>query len=143
MRDADDISKVFPTHVGVFLDLTPADFRRLSLPHARGGVSSIIRRRSCPALSSPRTWGCFRDARLDEKFNIVFPTHVGVFPIFWIASRPSLRLPHARGGVSLRTGCGPVVLCLPHARGGVSWIDSLLKRAYWSSPRTWGCFYPY
>ena len=30
---------------------------------------------------------------------------------------------------------------LPHARGGVSPHASDLRTAWWSSPRTWGCFY--
>ena len=51
----------------------------------------------------------------------VFPTHVGVFLHEGISRAMGMRLPHARGGVSLRRRhrlhAGP------------------------SSPRTWGCFF--
>ena len=33
---------VFPTHVGVFLPLTPSSLTPSCLPHACGGVSSIL-----------------------------------------------------------------------------------------------------
>ncbi|STV31849.1 Uncharacterised protein [Klebsiella pneumoniae subsp. ozaenae] len=51
---------------------------------------------------------------------IVFPTHVGVFLHRVTIRRPTVRLPHARGGVSKDSG-----------------ID---KHKQESSPRTWGCF---
>ena len=51
----------------------------------------------------------------------VFPTHVGVFLLPAAPHRSASRLPHARGGVSIRTRG-------PSSRGR-------------SSPRTWGCFY--
>ncbi len=47
-------------HVGVFLVVTSAYDAIYSLPHARGGVSSIV-----------------SDYLID---NGVFPMHVGVFP---------------------------------------------------------------
>ena len=50
----------------------------------------------------------------------VFPTHVGVFPSGRSTSIPTTRLPHARGGVSVRGG---------HPLHDLE-----------SSPRTWGCF---
>ena len=52
---------------------------------------------------------------------MVFPTHVGVFPI--------------EGALS------PEQAGLPHARGGVSKSGRSLGRWLGSSPRTWGCFY--
>ena len=52
--------------------------------------------------------------------NSVFPTCVGVFPLpEELPARP-LRLPHVRGGVSVRTR-----------------IDQKRQE---SSPRAWGCF---
>ena len=53
---------------------------------------------------------------------MVFPTHVGVF-----LQGPRMRLSPCR---------------LPHARGGVSVGCSRHGLLQWSSPRTWGCFYP-
>ena len=50
---------VFPTPVGVF----PCSYHQLvgacCLPHARGGVSYIVRKRCKRHESSPRPWGCF------------------------------------------------------------------------------------
>ena len=52
-------SRVFPTHVGVFLRIRIRVSIRVSLPHARGGVSVRQRVSISGTLSSPRTWGCF------------------------------------------------------------------------------------
>ena len=65
-------------------------------------------------------WGCFYDKRFQNPFDVVFPTHVGVF---------------------LETaGWEKVQYSLPHACGGVSWtlIERIPDDA--SSPRMWGCF---
>ena len=51
---------VFPMHVGVFLRHLIGSRSQTGLPHARGGVSSIV-----------------SDYLID---NGVFPMHVGVFP---------------------------------------------------------------
>ena len=75
---------------------------------------------SCASLSSPRTWGCFHGRRRRLDCEMVFPTHVGVFP-----HRPPL---------------GALGWSLPHARGGVSSRMDFLHKASTSSPRTWGCF---
>ena len=77
-------------------------------------------RRGYRFQSSPRTGGCF--SRLYRVFvwSIVFPTHVGVFPLHEIALDKAKSLPHARGGVSF-----------------------FMENDLWnlkSSPRTWGCF---
>ncbi len=90
------------------------------LPHARGGVSQYGAIFHSLTASSPRPWGCFRIALQSQKAVWVFPTPVGVFLTVdtWIA---------IMGG-------------LPHARGGVSQSSHVLQRAFWSSPRPWGCF---
>ena len=111
---------VFPTHVGVFLDDMMTDEYCQSLPHARGGVS---KKPSLPLPfrgSSPRTWGCFSPVDTIAATGLVFPTHVGVFPTTRPMLPPSVRLPHARGGVS----------------------PGRIQPSVWSSssPRTWGCF---
>ena len=67
-------------HVGVFLVVTSAYDAIYSLPHARGGVSSIV-----------------SDYLID---NGVFPMHVGVFPFMTTSDDSKGSLPHARGGVS-------------------------------------------
>ncbi len=71
-------------------------------------------------MSSPRTWGCFYTLSSLTYIEMVFPTHVGVFPCCSSRVEPAFRLPHARGGVSTSSG-----------------RRSLMR---WSSPRTWGCF---
>tara|TARA_R110000851_G_scaffold86648_3_gene188293 strand:- start:73689 stop:74066 length:378 start_codon:yes stop_codon:yes gene_type:complete len=93
--------------------------------------------------------------------KLVFPTPVGVFPRYETFAWDSIRLPHARGGVS---GWGdlfrsysdvfptPVGVFpsppmpkqqrprLPHARGGVSQVNHSAGGGLLSSPRPWGCF---
>ena len=113
---------VFPTHVGVFLFLYDQPAMTLGLPHARGGVSAQALVLGSAQQSSPRTWGCFRQARTHLQAVGVFPTHVGVFLRLVSLSGISERLPHARGGVSKLT------------------LDAAIEEA--SSPRTWGCFRP-
>ncbi len=90
------------------------------LPHARGGVSSLVELVGRWQSSSPRTWGCFLGACNLSHRDVVFPTHVGVFPL----------------AGSITTGN----YCLPHARGGVSKGQNERKNRQLSSPRTWGCF---
>ena len=73
---------VFPTLVGVFLNSEP--FRPLisGLPHARGGVSSLPSFESSVLGSSPRSWGCFQGRGRSCCHTGVFPTLVGVFPMY-------------------------------------------------------------
>ena len=86
--------------MGVFLQ-SPFNKRTLaSLPHARGGVSHSK---------------IFAGTGLK-----VFPTLVGVFPIWLFQFTCRFCLPHARGGVSGR----PLT--------EIDWDES--------SPRSWGCF---
>ena len=91
---------VFPTHVGVFLTACTSSACASGLPHARGGVSVVSQARAEDVESSPRTWGCFRLARFLLPAPWVFPTHVGVFLFSDHRAASSMRLPHARGGVS-------------------------------------------
>ena len=92
----------------------------ICLPHARGGVSKSIDISSFKQRSSPRTWGCFPTGTRRRIHSQVFPTHVGVFPIYLALASCCSRLPHARGGVS------------------TSNMKDLFL--FVSSPRTWGCF---
>ena len=148
--------------MGVFLALTNSPSLDSSLPHARGGVSSFPDIFYGAVESSPRTWGCFDPGSMGMSIGYVFPTHVGVFLRFVKMPIASIRLPHARGGVSpakmspmCRSGSSPRTwgcfridpclrrdgIRLPHARGGVSRDAVRLLRRDRSSPRTWGCFY--
>ena len=112
--------KVFPTPVGVFLNLAVGIIVVWSLPHARGGVSHAYYRKQRRIPSSPRPWGCFFINDYAKGRDHVFPTPVGVFPSSRYSPSSSLRLPHARGGVS-----------------GIATGGRLFKM---SSPRPWGCF---
>ena len=113
-------ARVFPTPVGVFLDLLPNDDFGGGLPHARGGVSGRDYVTWLFNASSPRPWGCFPAAPLPKVDDAVFPTPVGVFLLARLASR----LPQG----------------LPHARGGVSIVHTPCPTGTQSSPRPWGCF---
>ena len=73
-------NRVFPTHVGVFLNATYEKMYGIRLPHARGGVSPFHTDKTRKKVSSPRTWGCFFISYPFPHIDIVFPTHVGVFP---------------------------------------------------------------
>ena len=112
--------EVFPTPVGVF----PVSSRRTpmtgSLPHTRGGVSKKGPRSAKVRGSSPHPWGCFSNLQAVFVEIEVFPTPVGVFPVF-----------HRQAG---RYGS------LPHTRGGVSRQRALIIGAELSSPHPWGCF---
>ena len=51
-------TRVFPTHVGVYLHPAPPGPGDLGFPHARGGVPGRLIRLDDEYLFSPRTWGC-------------------------------------------------------------------------------------
>ena len=114
------IDSVFPTPVGVFLFISAPLLPWLCLPHARGGVSTCYCGISCGRGSSPRPWGCFFIRPFKGNGFVVFPTPVGVFPKAEVSINITRSLPHARGGVSLRSR-------FPQHR-------------FRSSPRPWGCF---
>ena len=77
------VPRVFPTLVGVFLATAIRLLSPLSLPHARGGVSTYVIADWSAIESSPRSWGCFRNE--------------------YGGRSTSKSLPHARGGVSGET----------------------------------------
>ncbi len=118
---AELVRSVFPTHVGVFPRNRSKSSAELCLPHACGGVSEAAGLLGKLCESSPRMWGCFQFIPPSRKNGLVFPTHVGVFPV--------------RQG-TVRRGLG-----LPHACGGVSLVKYKQIRSDVSSPRMWGCFY--
>ena len=92
---------VFPTPVGVFLNPVFPYRNRSRLPHARGGVSNAGCISKIFDMSSPRPWGCFPEHRCGFGRSVVFPTPVGVFPTTTPITPAPVRLPHARGGVSM------------------------------------------
>ena len=112
--------QVFPTPVGVFPHLHFLVSARVSLPHARGGVSQQSSRLFRQRKSSPRPWGCFQHIENIGIAHAVFPTPVGVFLYLHLSCAVGKGLPHARGGVSKRS-------------------SGLITRSE-SSPRPWGCF---
>ncbi len=104
----------------MFLNASNKAWRKASLPHARGGVSSMLKGFGVKKTSSPRPWGCFSSLLSDSEKVRVFPTPVGVF-------LSAKRAPS-------------ICACLPHARGGVSSCAGALAPRCSSSPRPWGCF---
>ena len=95
-------SRVFPTHVGVFLSKRPISAAKRCLPHARGGVSNTDMLNNNARESSPRTWWCFLVHGLQFVRAGVFPTHVGVFPSSHATISQESSLAHTCGGVSYR-----------------------------------------
>ena len=138
-----DNATVFPTCVGVFRQATRRSGLPPSLPHVRGGVSIVLGYVIADIQSSPRAWGCFQRRALCVSVKPVFPTCVGVFPLYRAMQGKNISLPHVRGGVSYH-GDKPVTdyvvfptcvgvflqflplyrpgIGLPHVRGGVSRI---------------------
>ena len=74
------LSAVFPTCVGVFLEIVVDAVVKFSLPHVRGGVSFLRSLTRFVQPSSPRAWGCFPALLVVDEVGRVFPTCVGVFP---------------------------------------------------------------
>ena len=72
--------QVFPTPVGVFPRQAASGHQPLSLPHARGGVSTRTTRKPPNTTSSPRPWGCFQNYQRRFCNHPVFPTPVGSPP---------------------------------------------------------------
>ncbi len=91
------------------------------LPHACGGVSTLMPEATKRRESSPRLWGCFYISARQAWGDAVFPTPVGVFLLIVVSAEPEPSLPHACGGVS---PCAAAVA---------------ISTA--SSPRLWGCFF--
>ena len=114
------VKELFPTPVGVFPQFY--NWARLCepLPHARGGVSGCYSSGTASSRSSPRPGGCFWHIKRRAACHFVFPTPGGVFPRSGSGSACGKRLPHARGGVSKRSGKN--------------------KYKATSSPRPWRCF---
>ena len=81
----------FPTPVGVFLASALWFAPAAEFPHARGGVSVSDQSLEATVSVSPRPWGCFPRAHLEELDAESFPTPVGVFPH---ELRRPLPLPH-------------------------------------------------
>ncbi len=75
--------RVFPTPVGVFLAQIQKTHPKQSLPHTRGGVSAIDTRTIPRMESSPHPWGCFFISYQRGRGARVFPTPVGVFPVYF------------------------------------------------------------
>ena len=74
-------TEVFPTCVGVFPAHRLSSRETEGLPHVRGGVSGLQMLETAGLGSSPRAWGCFRQARRYRTRPMVFPTCVGVFQL--------------------------------------------------------------
>ena len=152
---------VFPTPVGVFPACLGHGMDINRLPHARGGVSHSFQTRLYARWSSPRPWGCFYGTDHLLRNREVFPTPVGVFPLYPAAElSPAWSSPRT-WGCSVREGIiagiptvfptpvGVLASCslairvrsgLPHARGGVSQSRPWEHGNFVSSPRPWGCF---
>ena len=132
-----------------------------SLPHVRGGVSKIRAAQDKKIRSSPRAWGCFSMTDEIVAMMPVFPTCVGVFPVFSCsAGLTRTSSPRAWGCFfcvrKQDFSCRVFPTCvgvfpprrarnfsskgLPHVRGGVSFTPLPTKRILLSSPRAWGCF---
>ena len=110
---------LFPTHVGMFRDPYQISINTLAFPHTRGDVPSTACLPKLFACFSPHTWGCSGRVGSKVVFEILFPTHVGMFRDGLSPVDPSVSFPHTRGDVPFRFGI------------------KLLRDNF--SPHTWGC----
>ncbi len=98
-------STVFSTPVEVF----PSHFTHaegfMGLLHARGGVSTSKRYGLDMPKSSPRPWRCFLLLKMPCGYLTVFSTPVEVFLERVGIAPDTIRLLHARGGVSISKLC--------------------------------------
>jgi hypothetical protein len=152
---------VFPTPVGVFPPWPRPDSPESSLPHARGGVSGIVRVAQLPVESSPRPWGCFSAIASGAVSKVGLPhARGGVsdprYPVWslglssprpWGCFRLDANWAAGDGVFPTPVGVFPkshrrsnMWRCLPHARGGVSTTPCTFELLSVSSPRPWGCF---
>ena len=109
---------VFPTPVGVFLNVAYQQAIAIRLPHTRGGVSCYADFATASAQSSPHPWGCFCRMPPQWRFDIVFPTPVGVFLQQRGGPLRAPGLPHTRGGVSFDEALASLNRSSPHPLGG-------------------------
>ena len=119
-RPAPYLCPIFPTPVGVFLNILSYRIIFINIPHARGGVSHCAAYIEHEDEYSPRPWGCFYAAVEAACERLIFPTPVGVFLGGGLAPVRDQDIPHARGGVS---------------KEALMRSDTLIY-----SPRPWGCF---
>ena len=110
---------VFPTHVGMFRSARPLRSRRDCFPHSRGDVPYHLRGCLHDPSFSPLTWGCSEEIRREAEFELVFPTHVGMFR-------------EADNVIA-------IAYSFPHSRGDVPLGRAMIGRAGKFSPLTWGC----
>ncbi len=109
-----------PRTWGCTVHIASARHLWISFPHARGGVPTDTARLAWRDEFSPRTWGCTGPGRGGGGGGGVFPTHVGVYLLFYNQAPPIARFPHARGGVPFTYCSGSKgKQSFPHARGGV------------------------
>ena len=80
------VTRLLPTHVGVFPTWRTATMLLPPPPHARGGVSISVGPFPLLSNSSPRTWGCFALLQSTRLLHRLLPTHVGVFPQSQVSS---------------------------------------------------------
>ena len=133
--------RVFPTSVGVFLEVDVSKLFGSGLPHVRGGVSSDSSVSRSFKTSSPRPWGCFQPVFATSSITWSSPRPWGCFQYQEVSISPGRVFPTSVGvflevDVSKLFGSG-----LPHVRGGVSFDWRPADIVQQSSPRPWGCFW--
>ena len=103
----------------MFPYLAAAVTKSFGLPHESGDVPPPRRSHRLLPRSSPREWGCSSVYSSCSPWFGVFPTRVGMFPVFALANVFTKSLPHESGDVP------------------AFWMSSAWLLA--SSPREWGC----
>ena len=78
-QNADVVSPVVPTRVGMFLFSSSPVLIRLRCPHSRGDVPLGGNMGSISGKLSPLAWGCSLNAEDQSWCSAVVPTRVGMF----------------------------------------------------------------
>ena len=88
---------VFPTPVGMDLQMAHNIFGKRCFPHTRGDGPAIPRARRSTNRFSPHPWGWTVGVPREHGFAAVFPTPVGMDLISRSSASSDLRFPHTRG----------------------------------------------
>ena len=130
---------LFPTHVGMFRRARWKPQSRSTFPHTRGDVPPDWFFELDFYHFSPHTWGCSAAILEERSLGDLFPTHVGMFRVYYPIREFNSSFPHTRGDVPALGGGAWSEESFPHTRGDVP-VEAYARFGLLDfSPHTWGC----
>ncbi len=118
----EELKCLFPTRVGMFRTANTRALLGLPFPHASGDVPLRGDYKLVPDSFSPREWGCSARPVVQHRWQVLFPTRVGMF--------------RSRSRRNTRRSS------FPHASGDVPGESPSPSFRTIFSPREWGCSGP-